>query len=463
MALPASGQITLNQVNVELGLSGTAQLGLGDTVTRDLFGVVSGQITMANGYGATAGPNFAAITSPTRITTGGSLPGACYLKDEGDGNGDVMFGGTLFSSTMKFTKFGTNNKISTWSSSGTPVSTNVPSPRYGSGQRAFTPAAMGGRFFVAATENWLGYSTGAAVAVYKMDGTNATPTLTAGWTQFFHDQTSTVAILMDPINRGNGMVLNTYTQNAAGYNNAWAFPFQVNAAGTSITMRGSFSFSSEPGYISGLYYDGRALIRSNSSDGKQNYVYTANFNTSTGAKSAGPTRSQPNSSQAAGRSMDGITQEIFCLSGDWFIVHRDDSGTDQIKISRMTFSGTTVTYSNTVSTGLGIGSVLRLSYKIGEADSSNSNRIYVANYASSDGIQTTPTEQVWEWTGSAISKIYEKTGSGLLNSIVGFTKNASNTGAQTLQYIANDNVFGQMVDSSAGNYQQQMPYYWSHK
>ena len=52
MALPASGQITLNQVNVELGVSGTAQRGLGDSTTRALFGVSSGQITMSNGYGA---------------------------------------------------------------------------------------------------------------------------------------------------------------------------------------------------------------------------------------------------------------------------------------------------------------------------------------------------------------------------------------------------------------------------
>ena len=51
MALPASGQITLNQVNVELGNSGTAQIGLGDSAVRGLFGVATGQITMANGYG----------------------------------------------------------------------------------------------------------------------------------------------------------------------------------------------------------------------------------------------------------------------------------------------------------------------------------------------------------------------------------------------------------------------------
>tara|TARA_R110002153_G_scaffold252425_1_gene410191 strand:+ start:362 stop:1117 length:756 start_codon:yes stop_codon:yes gene_type:complete len=54
MTLPASGQITLNQVNVELSLSGTAQIGMGDAAVRGLFNVSSGQITMANGYGKSA-------------------------------------------------------------------------------------------------------------------------------------------------------------------------------------------------------------------------------------------------------------------------------------------------------------------------------------------------------------------------------------------------------------------------
>ena len=52
MALPSSGQITLNQVNVELGNSGTAQIGLGDSAVRSLFDVASGEIGMSDGYGA---------------------------------------------------------------------------------------------------------------------------------------------------------------------------------------------------------------------------------------------------------------------------------------------------------------------------------------------------------------------------------------------------------------------------
>ena len=51
MALPASGQITLNQVNVELGNSGTAQIDMNSSAVRGLFGIASGEIEMSDGYG----------------------------------------------------------------------------------------------------------------------------------------------------------------------------------------------------------------------------------------------------------------------------------------------------------------------------------------------------------------------------------------------------------------------------
>lgn len=51
MALPSSGAISLNQVNVELGNSGTASINMGSAAVRTLFGVASGAISMSNGYG----------------------------------------------------------------------------------------------------------------------------------------------------------------------------------------------------------------------------------------------------------------------------------------------------------------------------------------------------------------------------------------------------------------------------
>lgn len=51
MALPASGAISLDAVNTELGVSATAARSLNDSTTRTLFGVASGAISMSNGYG----------------------------------------------------------------------------------------------------------------------------------------------------------------------------------------------------------------------------------------------------------------------------------------------------------------------------------------------------------------------------------------------------------------------------
>jgi len=51
MALPSSGSISLSQVNTELGYSSTAQISMGDSAVRTLFGVSSGVIAMSNGYG----------------------------------------------------------------------------------------------------------------------------------------------------------------------------------------------------------------------------------------------------------------------------------------------------------------------------------------------------------------------------------------------------------------------------
>lgn len=55
MALQSSGTISLNDVNVELGNSGTASINMGSSDVRGLFGVASGTISMSDGYGASSG------------------------------------------------------------------------------------------------------------------------------------------------------------------------------------------------------------------------------------------------------------------------------------------------------------------------------------------------------------------------------------------------------------------------
>lgn len=66
MALPASGAISLNNVNVELGLSGTATISMNDAAVRTLF-AKSGSgttISMSDGYGksSTSDPNFSQVS-----------------------------------------------------------------------------------------------------------------------------------------------------------------------------------------------------------------------------------------------------------------------------------------------------------------------------------------------------------------------------------------------------------------
>lgn len=85
MALPSSGQITLTQVNVELGNSGTAQINMNSAAVRGLFDVASGQITMANGHGKSSvftltnegtingQSNRKQITVSSFISSGGTL------------------------------------------------------------------------------------------------------------------------------------------------------------------------------------------------------------------------------------------------------------------------------------------------------------------------------------------------------------------------------------------------------
>jgi len=51
MALQSSGAISLSNVNVELGRSATAQISLGESAVRNLAGVASGAISLANLYG----------------------------------------------------------------------------------------------------------------------------------------------------------------------------------------------------------------------------------------------------------------------------------------------------------------------------------------------------------------------------------------------------------------------------
>ena len=67
MALPSTGAISLYDVNVELGLSGTTTISMNQTSVRTLFGVASGQISMSDGYGRSNYGNIATFTSQSSV------------------------------------------------------------------------------------------------------------------------------------------------------------------------------------------------------------------------------------------------------------------------------------------------------------------------------------------------------------------------------------------------------------
>ena len=100
MALPASGTITLDDVNAELGITSGTIITLGSSDVRGLFDVASGAISMSNGYGksssVTLSPSsagyqligseigFKHIVASTYVSAGGTLiiPAGYYIWSE---------------------------------------------------------------------------------------------------------------------------------------------------------------------------------------------------------------------------------------------------------------------------------------------------------------------------------------------------------------------------------------------
>jgi len=121
MALPSSGAISFNDVNVELGLSGTAQISLNDAAVRGLFGVASGAISMSDGYGKSSEFAFTIASNTTdanlrslAVAAGwdestslvATLDSGIYISSTGTGTPALTINGA-FPSGVKFVNNGT--------------------------------------------------------------------------------------------------------------------------------------------------------------------------------------------------------------------------------------------------------------------------------------------------------------------------------------------------------------------
>lgn len=88
MTLQASGAISLGNVNTEVGTNSANETrSLGDSITRGLFGVASGAISLSNGYSRTHTPDFEIIPSVNgRSTWTIAINGALNLGSHGQWN-----------------------------------------------------------------------------------------------------------------------------------------------------------------------------------------------------------------------------------------------------------------------------------------------------------------------------------------------------------------------------------------
>lgn len=68
MTLQASGAISLNQINVEMGLSGTAKISLNDAAVRQMLEKPSGAISMQNAYGKSFRTRFVNTVARTSVS-----------------------------------------------------------------------------------------------------------------------------------------------------------------------------------------------------------------------------------------------------------------------------------------------------------------------------------------------------------------------------------------------------------
>jgi hypothetical protein len=121
MTLPASGAISMSQVNVELSRAWNAAISLDDVAVRDLAGVPSGAISMSQLHGKSASAPLSASASPSYIfkgTPGSGVQNSGVITiNPAGGTGSYTYSWSVLSNTAggNFAN-GTTSQTNSWNS-----------------------------------------------------------------------------------------------------------------------------------------------------------------------------------------------------------------------------------------------------------------------------------------------------------------------------------------------------------
>ena len=304
MALPASGTISLSQVNVELALASTTAISMNQATVRTLFGVPSGAISMSNGYGKSSVPVF---TTPALMN--GSTGEARMYSVAVNSAGLFVAVGSKLSAPLYTPVYATSTNGSTWT---TPALMNGST----AGASMYSVTVNSAGLFVAVganSTNWPVYATSTNGSTWT------TPALMNGST-YYASMTSVtvnsaglfVAVGINPSSRPvyatstNGSTWTTPALMSGSTDEARMTSVTVNSAGLFVAVGYKLSApASAPVYATST--DGSTWTTPALMNGSTAAALMLSVAVNTGGRFVAVGINQPSSSPVYATSTDGST------------------------------------------------------------------------------------------------------------------------------------------------------------